>query len=143
MKIISHRGNIYGSDPKKENTTDAIILALSLGFDVEVDIWLKDEKYCLGHDAPGIYVTKDFLLNEKLWCHAKNIDALSSMLKDNIHCFWHQKDHFTLTSKNFIWTYPGMPVTGSSILVTNTITKYPCYGICTDYPIKLKNETDS
>lgn len=143
MKIISHRGNIYGPDPKNENTSDAIKLALTLGFDVEVDVWFKDDKYFLGHDMPMRFITKDFLLNEKLWCHAKNIDALFNMLKDSIHCFWHQEDDFTLTSKNFIWTYPGMVTTKNSVIVTNVPIAAPCYGVCTDYPNKLKNETTS
>jgi hypothetical protein len=31
--------------------------------------------------------------------------------------FWHQNDDFTLTSKNYIWTYPGQPYTASSVIV--------------------------
>jgi len=140
MKLISHRGNIYGPNPSLENTREAIELALSMGLDVEVDIWFKDEKFYLGHDFPKTFISKEFLQNEKLWCHAKNLDALNSMLKEDIHCFWHQEDNFTLTSKNFIWTYPGNPVTLNSVIVTNTIIKEKCYGVCTDYPFRFKNE---
>jgi hypothetical protein len=39
------------------------------------------------------------------------------MLDNNIHCFWHQKDDFTITSQGFIWTYPGKPVCKNSIFL--------------------------
>ena len=37
MKIISHRGNLDGRNPSKENDPSAIELAYLQGFDVEVD----------------------------------------------------------------------------------------------------------
>ena len=39
MKFISHRGNINGRITKKENKIDYVKKAISLGFDVEVDIF--------------------------------------------------------------------------------------------------------
>ena len=45
MIYISHRGNIDGPDTGKENSPDYIIKALSLGFDVEIDVWFKDDKF--------------------------------------------------------------------------------------------------
>jgi len=143
MKIISHRGNLNGPDSAKENTIESIKIALSMGFDVEIDIWYKDKNYYLGHDSPKAYINKDFLLNKNLWCHAKNLDALKQMIEDKIHCFWHQEDDFTLTSENYIWTYPGKNVTPASVIVTNIAVSAPCYGICTDYPLRFKNETNS
>ena len=38
MKLIAHRGNIFGSDTSKENSPDYIDEALSKEFDVEIDI---------------------------------------------------------------------------------------------------------
>ena len=26
---------------------------------------------------------------------------------DRINCFWHQQDNYTITSKKFVWAYPG------------------------------------
>jgi hypothetical protein len=143
MKIISHRGNIFGLDPKRENAPEIVEECIDMGFDVEVDVWLKDNMYYLGHDMPKIPITKEFLLREQLWCHAKNLEALYHMLKDNIHCFWHQEDDFTLTSRGVIWTYPGKEITDKSILVTNVFPKEKCYGICTDFPFKMRNEKNS
>ena len=59
----------------------------------------------------------DFPPRQHLWCHAKNLQALQSMLEYNINCFWHQQDDFTITSKGDIWTYPGMQVCENSIIV--------------------------
>ena len=36
---ISHRGNLTGPIPEKENTVDYINDAIHQGFDVEIDIW--------------------------------------------------------------------------------------------------------
>ena len=140
MILISHRGNINGKNKNRENSIEYISEALNLGFDVEIDVWYKDGEWFLGHDDPENYVVLDFLKNDKLWCHAKNIEALNKMLYyPQIHCFWHQEDDVTLTSRNFIWTYPGKPLTESSIVVLpelnskTTILPPNIFGVCSDY----------
>ena len=54
-----------------------------------------------------------------------------------IHCFWHQKDDVTLTSRGFIWTYPNKKTYNKSIIVINKFIKKQelpkCMGICSDY----------
>ena len=39
MKIISHRGNLTGPDPKQENKPSQILKVLEKGYEVEVDVW--------------------------------------------------------------------------------------------------------
>jgi len=136
MKLISHRGNISGKQPKCENAPYYIDDALELGFDVEIDVWWHNKNFYLGHDEPMYKVEKKYLQNYKLWCHAKNINALYEMRKNNIHCFWHEDDCFTLTSKGYIWTYPEKKVTNISIIVLNEKNdKIPekTFGICSDF----------
>ena len=41
-KIISHRGNLIGPNLLLENNPDYILSAVSMGFDVEVDVWYDD-----------------------------------------------------------------------------------------------------
>ena len=48
MKIISHRGNLSGPDPKQENKPSQIINAIQKGYEVEIDVWFKDKKFYLG-----------------------------------------------------------------------------------------------
>lgn len=152
MKIISHRGNLDGPNLSKENHPNTIDIAISLGFDVEVDIYFDHNKklFYLGHDQPQYNVSL-LWLNERinnLWLHCKNIEALYEFTKLNdFNYFWHQKDNFTLTSKKYIWTYPGQPHTTNSIIVLPEtyikLNKFDglfvntCYGMCTDYPKEL------
>jgi len=140
MILISHRGNINGRVPELENTPDHIQKALDLGYDVEIDVWYDDGFY-LGHDKPQDEVSINHLRNDKVWCHAKNIEALNLMLKEDIHCFWHQKDDVTLTSRGHMWTYPGKKTTDKSICILfekdNKIPKN-VYGVCSDYIMNYK-----
>ncbi len=134
-KIISHRGNLTGPNPKMENNPEYILTALSNNYDVEIDVWLTSEGLCLGHDQPTFVVTPDFLTKEGLWCHAKNIDALEYLLKNDIHCFWHNKDKTTLTSRGIPWCYPYVYINNGITVekgTPHTIDKN-ILGICTDY----------
>ena len=135
MLLISHRGNLFGKKPELENSPNYIRNALNTGFDVEIDIWFKNGDLFLGHDEPQYQTDLSFLRDNRLWCHAKNIEALHLMVENRIHCFWHQEDDVTLTSKGFLWTYPGKPLTDKSICVSlGKIDKtMKCYGICSDY----------
>ena len=68
------------------------------------------------------------------------------MVKTAFNYFWHQNDDYTLTSKNNIWSYPGKIYTNNNVIVMpewynrnwDTLKVVNCYGICTDYPEKLK-----
>jgi len=136
MILISHRGNLFGKKTKQENHPEYILDALSNGYNVEIDVWFKNKKFYLGHDKPQHIVTKKFLLNKKLWCHAKNADAIYMLDKIKAHYFWHQKDDYTLTSKGIMWVYPGKKLFKRSICVLlkkNFFMPKNCLGICSDY----------
>jgi hypothetical protein len=141
MILISHRGNINGRIESHENKPDYVEDTLRLGFDVEIDVWFKDGEFYLGHDEPQYEVDYKFLLNEKLWCHAKNVDAILEMKKYTIHYFWHEQDTLTLTSKNYIWAYPGKQPIKRSIAVMPELFNddiSQCIGVCSDYVLKYK-----
>jgi hypothetical protein len=140
MKIISHRGNLNGPNSFTENSISAITIALNKGFDVEIDVWFQNNKLYLGHDKPQYEIKESFLENKKLWCHAKNFEALNLMLKNKkIHCFWHENDLITLTNLNYKWCFPNKNLDKKCVVIDNSINwiekKYKCYGICTDYPL--------
>ena len=144
MILISHRGNIDGKKPHLENHPDYINEALNLGYDVEVDVWFVDGKFMLGHDEPLHETDYKFLMNEKLWCHAKSLDALFEMKKYAIHYFWHEEDTVALTSKNYVWAYPGkQPIKGSIAVMPERSNEevLVCKGICSDVIKKYKDET--
>lgn len=142
MKIISHRGNLNGRDPTRENSPKFVIEAVERGFDVEVDVWFVDSKYYLGHDEPQYEVTIDWLKGLPLWCHAKNEQSFSQMLDTGLHFFWHETDRFTLTSRGIPWCFPnnyhknGVTVVKQSPSELKLDTEV--FGICTDHPIEWK-----
>ena len=152
MKLIAHRGNINSDCLNRENHPDYILEAIKKGYDAEVDVWYISNSFYLGHDKPFYEVEMGFLKNESIWCHAKNIEAFNCMLENpTIHCFWHQNDDFALTSKNYIWTFPGKQLTSNSICVLPERTDYlmpsalfleklkGCVGICSDFVERYKD----
>jgi len=144
MFLISHRGNTKGISPSLENNPGHLKEVLQAGFDIEIDVWSEKDKLYLGHDYPQYSVNIEFLKNEKLWCHAKNLEALEVMLGEGVHCFWHQEDDFTLTSKGHIWTYPNKLVGKKSIIVCKDLKETLYYsklniaGICSDFIEAIK-----
>jgi hypothetical protein len=138
MLIISHRGNTSGPNEILENNPNHIKGLLQSNIEVEIDVWFIDNVLFLGHDKPQYVVNENFLKSKGLWCHAKNLDALDYMLKNNIkNYFWHQEDNFTLTSSGYIWTFHNKPVTNKSIIVDFKQNwkdeNYNSYGVCVDY----------
>ena len=141
MKLIAHRGNIHGPNEELENNPNQIDKCIELGYYVEIDLRYDEltKNMWLGHDEPQYRIDSDFLQNDKLWCHAKNIDALYGMMVSGVHCFWHQNDAVTLTSKGYLWNYPNTQVTNKSICVLPELqiadTKN-CAGICSDFIVR-------
>jgi hypothetical protein len=144
MILISHRGNINGKNKERENEPLYIIEATEKGYDVEIDVWWKEDRFYLGHDEPYYKVNINFLQNRKFWCHAKNIEALYRLQEMNAHCFWHQRDAVTLTTEGYLWTYPLEELTPNSICVMpelQAIEVKGCAGVCSDY-IKMYEDLD-
>ena len=145
MILISHRGNINGRLESWENEPTYIDLAISKGFNVEIDVWYKDELLWLGHDKPQYEVDFRWFRDRinKLWVHCKNVESVNYFKKCNypINYFWHQEDDITLTSLNHIWSYPGKQPIENSISVMpelyNDNTSL-CVGICSDFIEKYK-----
>lgn len=142
MILIAHRGNVVGPNPDKENHPDYILEAIKSGFHVEIDLWLANNQLHLGHDEPQYPIKPEFLYNESFWIHAKNIDTAYYLTKHkDLHWFFHDQDDCVLTSRGYLWTYPGKQLTPESIAVMpeRITTPYDLSlscGICTDYPIK-------
>lgn len=146
MKIlISHRGNLNGPDPKRENTPDYIEEALYSGVACEIDVWKNGKRLFLGHEEPTHEVRPAFLKRHRLqlWCHAKNFEALDYLLHLRQQCFWHQEDDFTMTSNGYIWTHVSKSESkylsqDHSIAVVlewdgNRDILNHCQGVCSDY----------
>ena len=144
MKIICHRGNMYGPNTETENNPKQIDFCISKGYDVEIYLWLKNGKYFLGHDSMQYRIPFKYLIDRKdnLWIHCKNQEALFSLNNLNFNYFWHQEDDVTLTSQEFIWAYPWKHTSYFNNLIVldfsnpvpfDMYRKYDVYGVCVDY----------
>lgn len=141
MKYISHRGNTTGRLEFHENEPNYIDLAIKKGYDVEVDVWYKNHMLWLGHDKPdyGIHYGwfRDRITN--LWIHCKSIETLQYFNEeklDHFNYFYHTDEDVVLTSKKYMWGYPGRQMIKGGIAVlpelyNDDVTQ--CIGICSDY----------
>ena len=135
MKIIAHRGNISGRISHLENSPDYIVAAHALGFDVEIDVWWTGSGFELGHDSPVFPVAASWLVQPWLWCHAKNAEALERLISIKAHCFWHQSDQLTLTSRSIPWCKEGFYLpTGVTVMQGQDRPPSQIFGVCTDFP---------
>lgn len=121
MKLIAHRGNVDGPQPKWENRPEHIMDAVEAGFDVEVDVLYSGDTLLLGHDfsnsrMANIEFWEFFYANiEKFWIHCENPSALYYFLRKQVgNFFFHNDDLYTLTSRGDLWCYPGAPILESS-----------------------------
>ena len=138
MLKISHRGNLNGPNPAKENSPKYIQEALDLGYYVEVDCWKIGEIWMLGHDLPKYIVDFEFINNGRIFAHCKNLEAFFELsMAQRLKCqfFAHDKDPWVLTNYGYIWTYPGERITKRSIIVDlENSGKYEnIAGICSDF----------
>lgn len=146
MIFISHRGNLEGRVEPSENSPSYIDYALNSKYDVEIDLWVENNSLWLGHDKPQYKCDLNWLEKRiyKLWIHCKNIQSLEFFNHNkHFHYFWHETDTVTLTSRKFIWAYPGKQPIKNSIAVMPEIYQddiNDCVGICSDFIKKYKND---
>ena len=145
IRIISHRGNLSGPDLSRENKEVAISECILLGLDVEIDIWLTNKEFYLGHDQGENLTSENFLIknSEFLWVHCKNTEAFEVAIELNLNAFMHTIEPYVITTKGYYWAFPGMPP-----LPRETIACMPelsemknldkFYGVCTDFVDKYR-----
>ena len=148
MKLISHRGNIDGLNPSMENSPEYITEAIDAGYDVEIDVWSIDHELYLGHDNPQYPVKLDWLSERRdsLWIHAKNFEALDSLIDKKVRVFYHTSEEQTIINNcNLIWSHNLNTLSGKSIIPLLSIQdSMKCvqyndvYGICSDFIESVK-----
>ena len=146
MIIIAHRGNTNGPMPELENTLKYLQEAMNQGYQIEVDLMDWDgTSFILGHDQAQESVDPNKLKDPRIWCHCKNYHTFHNALLNGLHCFWHQEDDYTLTSKGYIWAYPGKDASGFKTVMVkpelnNELDTTGVFGICTDYAERYKEK---
>ena len=143
MFFISHRGNIDSVKEDFENSIPYIENAMSLGYDVEIDLRMHKDKLYLGHDEPDHPVKIEWLVanKDKLWIHTKDISSLDLCTNTSLRYFFHEKERHTLISNGLIWTHDLREATKKSIIpwISIKISKedFDSYsyvkGVCSDF----------
>jgi len=156
MILISHRGNLSGPDPTKENSPSYILAAIAANYDVEIDLRMLDGKLYLGHDRADYQVVFDWLLSlrDKLWIHCKNYEAIKFMSECQIfRWFCHQNDMAGIVMDGYFSGYLWYSDLSSlphpkciiPLLSREQVDAYPkeflaaCGGVCSDYIEELRN----
>ena len=137
--FIAHRGNTDGPNPKLENTQEYLSAAVDAGYGVEVDIqWDRGVLY-YGHDNPQEAVDEKFITKRDVFCHAKNVETIPSLLMLGCNVFVHNTDPCVFTSRGQIWCYPGVHVKSDRAIWLDLhneplpdIISAKLYGICGD-----------
>lgn len=144
MKIVSHRGNLTGPNPKTENFPGQIDLAISEGYLVEIDLRIVEDEYWLGHDLPQYKIDYYWLVNRSsnLIIHAKDLITCDK-LSDNPHglnWFYHTDEDVVITSRGTLWAYPGIYLKNAITVCLGNDFNFPenILGVCTDYPQLIK-----
>jgi hypothetical protein len=151
IRLISHRGNLTGPNPERENHPDYIMEALKANFEVEIDLWKIEDRLFLGHDDPQYEVDDAWLQKHSMgqfWIHCKNGYAFQYMVNkpSHLHYFFHNTDLYTLTSRGYIWAYPNAtPLEGCIIAVPEVhygrdetglmVQRGFIGGVCSDYVV--------
>lgn len=140
MKLISNRGNIDGVNFELENTQVYIQEAINRGYDVKIDLWVKDGKLHLGTNEPTTLLDIDWLERNrhKLWLQCRDIEVISKFTNldssgHNIHFFWHDNNKVSLTNRGYMWCEPGEIVPGGIVyqpVYCDNIEGF--YGVCSD-----------
>lgn len=143
MNIISHRGNINGPVTNKENRPSYIDSAIQLGYDVEVDLRIKNGEFWLGHDEPQYKIDIKWmsLRKNKLWFHCKDIESALELSKHkDFKYFCHSKDEYVLVSSGHLWVHNLKGFINNNCIIPllneNDIIGYNSfipYGVCTDF----------
>jgi hypothetical protein len=146
MKLISHRGNISGPTQCLENTKDYIDCAINKGYDVEIDLRVKDNNLFLGHDEPQYKINIAWLVDRKnnLWIHCKDFLSLNLLINTDLVFFFHENEDYTIISNGMIWAHNLKEVSNHCIIplinredILQWDGDIP-YGICSDYISLIK-----
>lgn len=146
MLFIAHRGLIDGPNSEIENEPNLIESSIQK-YHAEIDLRVVDGEFYLGHDAPQYKIDYDWIVkhSSRLWIHCKDLDTLShihSLENKQLNYFFHENDQATLTSKGYIWAYPGTKKLPNKISVLPEIYNddiSDSIGICSDYIIRYES----
>lgn len=144
MLFVSHRGNLEGRDPTKENYPGYLLDALEKGFHVEVDVWVVSKKVFFGHDHPQYEVDLNKFPSKSVFFHCKNLEAVDYFLKEGQNAnftrffFYQEGEGVSLIyASDIFWCYKrfvenGIIMLDNEIFPTKNLTTKRIAGVCSD-----------
>lgn len=134
MLLISNKGNTNGSIPHLENTIEHVDNALSLGYNVKIDIWYHNKKLFLGQDGPKNEITWPWLIKnaDYFWLNCMNVNTFSFLVENgkSLNFFYNTEDDVTITSKGIPWSSGKTPIKGTMTCDESNISG--SLGLCSD-----------
>jgi hypothetical protein len=144
QRFICHRGNLTCKELATENDPKLLDKRIADGYDVELDVWYKDNQLFLGHDEPEHLITFEWLMQtSKKYIHTKNAQTLEYLLlrcgKEgyNPNIFYHTGEHYSLTTRNHIIVLPGQEILTGSVNMMPEMSPVlkdssQAYAVCSD-----------
>lgn len=131
QQFIAHRGNVEGRLAPTENNPEKIDDLNRLGIACEIDVWYRDEKYWLGHDAPETEISFEWLMDHLSLrlIHCKHRESLDRLHREcgrlgyNVNLFYHTVEDYALTSRGHIIVHPDQPCLPDSIEMMPEMSK--------------------
>ncbi len=141
---IYHRGNSRGA-PTVENNPRHLSTLVGAGHHVEVDVWIRDGVFCVGHDRPEHPVSLSWLeaLAPRALIHCKDgatFVGLRAMFAERgiaADLFYHTTEDYALSTGGKIIVYPGKEVFPNCLsMMPESVNRDPiaetCAEICSD-----------
>lgn len=146
-RFISHRGNLENKITSDENRPDVLDRRIRQGYQVELDVWVRDTSYWLGHDEPQYEVSFDWLMKDlgKKYIHCKDGPTFEHMLIRsgregyNPNLFYHTNEDYALTTRRYVITHPCETLLEGSInmmpemaSIKRNEEREKAYAVCSD-----------
>ena len=143
-RFICHRGNLERKELANENNPNLLDMRIADGYDVELDVWYKNNELFLGHDNPEYPITFEWLMqSSKKYIHTKDASTLEYLLlrcgKEgyNPNIFYHTDEHYSLTTRNHIIVLPGQEIIEGSVNMMPEMSPTPkdtrqAFAVCSD-----------
>jgi len=114
QQFIAHRGNVDGRFAADENKPETIQELNRKGIACEIDVWYRENKYWLGHDAPETEISFEWLMEylPLRLIHCKHRESLDKLHREcgrlgyNVNLFYHTVEDYALTSRGHIIVHP-------------------------------------
>lgn len=141
--LISYMGNTNGRDENNENRLHYIKKALSRGLHVCINVVFRSGNFllpCGSEKTEYELVPPAILSHQNVWNNAVDPHTLEALCDLNAHCLFLAGSSCTLTSHQFIWSLPDVPLTDRSVAAFPELASDPLWlagvapaGLCTNF----------